>query len=275
MKLAWGKKTIVVCLFIGALSFKSVAQQTTADLQNDIESLKQGQAAILDELRQIKSLLPKTQTTAMEPQKASVHGYEIEVASNSLLGNNAAKIVMVEFSDYQCSFCARFAQETFPEIREKYVKTGKLSYVVMNMPLSVHKLAANAAEAAYCARDQGKYWEMRSQLISKQESLDKLSSMAILLGLDSIQFEQCLRKNMHAEEIAKEKLLARKLGIIGVPAFILAERKSDSVAKIVGISAISGAQPFAVFQKEIEAAISLVSQKRDSQSNRFNDALGN
>jgi len=80
----------------------------------------------------------------------------IELGVAPVKGNRAAPLTMIEFSDYQCPFCARHAQQTLPEIDRYYIATGKVSYVFRDLPLPIHPEAPKAAEAAHCAGDQGK-----------------------------------------------------------------------------------------------------------------------
>jgi protein-disulfide isomerase len=88
------------------------------------------------------------------------------------MGNGDAKVTLIEFSDYQCSFCGRHFSQTLPRLMTEYVKTGKVKYVLRDFPLEpIHPLAFKAAEAARCASDQGKYWEMHDRLFSNQQAL--------------------------------------------------------------------------------------------------------
>jgi protein-disulfide isomerase len=123
------------------------------------------------------------------------------------------------------------------------------------VPLPIHKQAPKAAEAAHCAEDQGKFWEMHGRLMAKQDMLDKLSSYAASLNLDLPKYEECLNTNKYAKKIIAEVDMATKLGIAGVPGFIIAKRDPLNPLKAKGISAIRGAMPLQMFQKEIDQAI--------------------
>jgi protein-disulfide isomerase len=110
-------------------------------------------------------------------------------------GDTTAKVTLIEFSDYQCPFCGRYANETYTKLIDQYVKTGKVRYVLRNFPLAqMHPLAEKAAEAAECAGEQGKYWEMHERLFKNQQALDakEMTGHAAVLGLDQAKFQLCL-----------------------------------------------------------------------------------
>ena len=92
----------------------------------------------------------------------------VSVDDDPVLGNAAAPVTMIEFSDFQCPFCLKFWQETFPQIKQTYIDTGKVKFVYRDFPLSFHPGAMPAAQAANCANEQGKYWEMNDLIFKKQ-----------------------------------------------------------------------------------------------------------
>jgi len=101
--------------------------------------------------------------------KSAVAGaITVSVDDDPVLGNAAAPVTMIEFSDFQCPYCLRFWQETLPQIKQAYVDTGKVKFVYRDFPLSFHPGAMPAAQAANCANKQGKYWEMHDLIFKKQ-----------------------------------------------------------------------------------------------------------
>lgn len=101
---------------------------------------------------------------------------QIEEASRPSLGNNQAEVKIVEFTDFQCPFCKRSNDATFPTLRQDYIDTGKVSYVLRDFPLTFHPHAQKAAESAHCAEEQGKYWEMHDKLFEKQAEWENAGS---------------------------------------------------------------------------------------------------
>jgi protein-disulfide isomerase len=132
------------------------------------------------------------------------------------------------------------------------VETGKIKHVFLDFPLeSIHKLAFKAAEAANCAGEQGKYWEMHDRLYENQRALEPWTPHAEAIGLDVAKFEQCLSSGRQAEEIRRDMAEAQKAGITGTPAFFLAYTDANS-SKVKTVTTMKGAQPFAAFKAAID-----------------------
>ena len=123
-----------------------------------------------------------------------------------------ARLALVEFSDYQCPFCARHVQQTKPQIVKEYVDTGKLKYVLRDLPIvSLHPGAPKAHEAAHCAGEQGKYWPMHDLLFGniRAQGSQELAAHARSLGLDMKRFEQCVGSDKHAARVRESPARSR------------------------------------------------------------------
>ncbi|MGV8176234.1 MAG: DsbA family protein [Candidatus Bilamarchaeaceae archaeon] len=170
-----------------------------------------------------------------EPAAISLDGAAVE-------GSSDAKVTLVEFSDFGCSFCSRFHSQTLPQIREQYVKTGKVRFVYMHFPLAMHADAQKAAEAAECAGEQGKFWEMHDWLYQNQGNLGvrSLKSEAAALGLDTAKFDSCLDSGKYEAKVKGQMAEGQEHGVRGTPSFFVNGRM------------LAGAQPFSVFQAVIE-----------------------
>ena len=132
------------------------------------------------------------------------------------------------------------------------METGKIKYVFLDFPLeSIHKLAFKAAEAANCAGEQGKYWEMHDRLYENQKSLEPWTAHAEAIGLDTGKFQDCLNGGRYAHEIRKDMAEAQKAGVTGTPAFFLAYTDPSS-SKVKTVTGMKGAQPFAAFKAAID-----------------------
>jgi len=160
-------------------------------------------------------------------------------------GQANAKVTIIEFSDFQCPYCARFVTDTYPQIEEQYIKTGKAKLIFMQFPLSFHQYAQKSAEAAYCAFEQGKFWEYHDTMFSNQTKLDNdsLKKYAADLKLDTAKFNSCLDTSKYASQVQSDLTEGTSLGVNGTPAFF------------VNGKLISGAQPFSAFQQAIDAAL--------------------
>ena len=160
-------------------------------------------------------------------------------------GDADAPVIIIEFSDYECPFCARFYRDTLPQIEEQYIKTGKVKFVYRDFPLSFHQQAQKAAEAAECAGEQGKYFDMHDLLFESGVSggVAAFKGYAAEIGLDTDDFDSCLDSGEQAAEVKADMRDGTAAGIRGTPGFI------------VNGQLVSGAQPFSVFQQIIEAEL--------------------
>jgi protein-disulfide isomerase len=179
------------------------AADDLSGLRKDIDALKEGQAALLRELQQIKSLLsasPPAPRAGPAPEAVlTVAAARRRAARTPRSPSSSSRTT----SDRSAPGNVR---ETYSQIERDYIQTGALRYVVRDLPLeSIHKEAFKAAEATHCARDQGKYWEMHGRLFANQRQLgrDDLTRHAQALGLDKGAFERCLESGKHADAIAR------------------------------------------------------------------------
>lgn len=142
-----------------------------------------------------------------------------------------------------------------PQVEEKFVHTGKVELVFLDLPLQMHQNAFNAAEAAACAGDQKKFWEMHHLLFENQRALapDQLPGYAEKLGLDVPAFQKCLSSGRHEGEIRNSVRLAHSLGIAGTPAYVLARRIKGDKVEVLDI--VHGLQPYEDLEKKINTLL--------------------
>jgi protein-disulfide isomerase len=202
--------------------------------------------AILKELREIKQLLakPQQQQAPAVPQNLKVNG-----DAKYVLGKSDAPLTLVAFTDYQCPFCGRFETTTFPEIKKNFIDTGKVRFILRDLPLDFHPFALKAAQSVHCAGDQGRYWEMKELVFKNQSKIDvdSLAGYAKDISLNDDTFKSCMDEGKHLQEIRDEAQYAQSLGITGTPTFVLGKVVGDSVEGRV----IVGAQPLASFEAAI------------------------
>ena len=175
----------------------------------------------------------------------SVADMEALLDDDAVRGDKDAPVTIVEWSDFECPFCARFFEQALPSIEEEYIKTGKVKLVYRDFPLSFHTNAQKAAEAAECAGEQGKYWEMHDLLFAQgvQGGVAGFKQYAKTLGLNTAKFDTCLDSGAMAGEVHQDMADGAAVGIQGTPGFI------------VNGKLVSGAQPFAVFKQVIDAEL--------------------
>ena len=227
------------------------AEVTLEDLLQEMEALKTRQQGMQSDLQEIKNLLRGKIAPPPVPQNVTV-GLDDDPSQ----GDPNAPVTLVEFSDYQCPFCARHFRETLPQIDAEYVKTGKVRYVFRDFPLDIHPQAERAAQAAHCAGDQGKYWPMHDQLFGNPRAigLDDFTAQATAIGLDLVRFNACLSDKKYAEEVKKDLKEGQQLGITGTPGFFIGRTDAAS-NQVKGARALIGAQPYASFKAAFDALL--------------------
>lgn len=170
----------------------------------------------------------------------------VERGAGPVKGAADAPVTMVEFLDFQCVYCRKFWQETLPKIEERYIRTGKVRLVYRHFAI-LGEASVQAAQAAACAHDQGRFWEYHDKLFSTASPFAfapaRLKQHAADLGLDERAFAACLDGKGRAERVEAETKLGRALGATGTPAFLLNGQL------------VIGAYPFEVFQQGLDALL--------------------
>ncbi len=223
---------------------KAAGQQLPAidkvkpDIARFIRNQK-GQAALAEYWEQLKK------EQGVEILLAPYEPPKVAVAANGpAKGPEQAPVTIVEFSDYECPFCVR-AEPTVKEVLAAY--PGKVRLVHRDYPLPMHPKAPKAAEAAHCAGDQGKYWEMHDKLFEANGKLEipDLKSYARAVGLDGPKFDACLDSGEKAKVVEMHRKAGEEAGVSGTPAFFVNGRL------------ISGAQPLAAFKTLIDKELGI------------------
>lgn len=170
---------------------------------------------------------------------------KVSAEDDAVLGNANASVTIIEFSDFECPYCGKFFTETLPLIKQNYINTGKVKLVYRDFPLSFHPDSEKAAEAAECAGEQSKYWEMHDKLFEDQTALsvDNLKQYAKDIGLDSAKFNSCLDSGKMSTEVQKDLADGQSYGVSGTPTFF-----------INGVELV-GAQPYSAFDQVIKQAL--------------------
>lgn len=172
-------------------------------------------------------------------------------------GNDKAPVVLIEFSDFQCSFCRKFWQTTLSPIEKKYINTGRVRFLYRHFAiLGKHSVAA--AQAAECAHEQGKFWAYHDRLFASAGTPfaftnGKLKGYAKQIALKAQNFNQCLDSGKYLDKVEGETAVAAFLGARGTPAFLLNGQL------------LVGAQPFEVFEAAIEKELKKTSSRRKAK----------
>jgi len=214
---------------VGASTLEDLRQSITTFITRNRDT--QNLAALIGEL---KAAGPPV-TVSLDPPR-----YEVPILDHDpTRGPADAPVTLIEFSEYQCPFCAR-VNPTLKQLEQKY--GNKVRFVFKDFPLPNHQQAPKAAEAAHCAGDQGKYWELHDVLFNKQQELqpDDLKRHALELGLNTAAFNECLDTSKYGERVRDGVSAGSLLGVNSTPTIFINGRR------------LSGAQPYEVFVSVID-----------------------
>jgi protein-disulfide isomerase len=168
----------------------------------------------------------------------------------NVLGREDAPVTIIEFTDLQCPYCARFAIQAFPELRRNYIDTGLVRFASRDLPLPMHAYAVPAAVAARCAGEQGRFWEFREALFAAQATLgpETYVEQARKHGLDLEAFAACRSDGRQAANVRADVDLARANGITATPSLIIGRLVDGQFQG----ETIEGAKPYAAIAAKID-----------------------
>lgn len=162
-------------------------------------------------------------------------------------GNINAKVVITQYSDYECPFCADFVAQILPKIQKEYIESGKVRFVFKDFPIQNHKFAQKASEATYCAgeQDENLFWQMHVDLYSNQEKLSRedLTELAKKYELNVQAFDSCVDSGKYKNLILRNKIEGKEKGVNATPTFFVNDNK------MVGI------QPYENIKKIIDSEL--------------------
>ena len=256
---------------IGSLAWASLAQglaepspsKTTAaaltveSLQRQVDELGEGQKLLLEEIAALRRLLQETQgrgEVAAHPEPPPF--FTLNVRGEPFRGGTNARVAVVAFSDFHCSFCSQFEKETFPRIDERYVRTGRIKYLFRDLPDRADADALAKAEAARCAGEQGRFWEMHDQLFADplQFAGENVARHLGKLGIDAPRFAACLDSHRYREPIRRSTAIASRMGIHGTPAFLVGTIDASGDV-IQSVKVFTGAESFETFRALLDGML--------------------
>jgi len=181
----------------------------------------------------------------LKPQTTTIPTIQFSNGDLPPLGNENAPITIVEYSDYQCPFCAKFYKNAEVKLKENDINTGKVKMYYRDFPLDKHDKAKIMANAARCANEQGKFWEMHDKLFETQDSWTGLSPISAYtevekfaeeIGLEPTTFKSCVSSNKYYAKISEEINAGSNYGMDSTPTiFIVAKQENVDISKIQSI----------------------------------------
>jgi protein-disulfide isomerase len=255
------KLSSVALLALLSLSPPQSQSDEIAALKREIQALRAQQTAMERDIQTIKSLLQSmTQQRGGQPAGPAADPFAnktIALSNEPARGNANAKVTLVEVSDFHCPFCRRQTLQTLPQLMMEYVDSGKARYVFVDYPIAqLHPDAFKSHEAANCAGDQGKYWEMHQSLFAATPVRDaaQLTAQAKTLGLDVAKFSACLSGGRHAPAVRDRIERMQQLGVGGTPLTLIGMTPAPGAPMKI-VSSVYGAKPYGEFKAAIEAAL--------------------
>jgi len=250
------KKSTFNGLILGLVLVIGIAAFFAGSYVTNLNSNQISEKDLDDAIAKLELKILQNQLPTKQPQLP----VKISADNDPIIGNPDAPITIIEFSDFQCPFCARFHSQTLPLILDEYIEQGKVKLVFRDFPIqSIHPNALPASIAAECANEQGKFKEMHDMLFdnqnewNKQDTVDALSSFsqyATNIQLEQETFDSCLTNGKYIEEIKKDLDDGRDYGVSGTPRFFVGNDQ-------IGYVELKGAQPFESFKKIIDAQLDI------------------
>lgn len=236
---------VVFAFFLGMLTNKVISLEKTIKIQNSNTVKTNNITDNTNNAPPNSALQNPLQNPTQPPAKV-----DVSIGHLPILGANNAKVTVIGFGDFQCPFCERFENATYPQLFDTYIKTNKIKFAFRHYPLtSIHPNAQKASEASECANEQNEFWKYQKLLFknqatwSPQTSIDAINSFTVYAGelnLNTDQFRSCLNTNKYEENVKKDITEGNQAGVNGTPTFFINGRM------------LVGAQPFAQIQMLIE-----------------------
>jgi protein-disulfide isomerase len=232
----------VLAVLLGSCAGQSGAGGITA-VQGD---------QILAELKDIKQLLAEQRGKVADSEPGAPPKVVLEDVAPDVVGAADAPVTMIEFTDYQCPFCKRFHERSWPELKRRYIDSGKVRFVVRDLPLSFHSEALPAAIAARCAGQQGRFAVVFEALFAAPElSVQVIQSIVKGAGVDTAAYDRCIKSPAVQLAINADSAEAERLAINGTPGFVIAQKVGG---KLEG-TLVVGAQATSVFTTRLDALL--------------------
>jgi len=245
------------CAGLALLLGSSLSAQAPAPSTAPALPLQQQIDELRTELREIKALLQE-RSARMEapiaPKRPEV--LSVNVHGEPFRGSALARVAILEYSDFDCSYCAKYATETYPLIDQAYIKAGQVKYFFRDLPGPEHPGARFKAKVARCAGDQDRFWEAHDRLFRDQRPFDGpgMARFTQDLGLDEARFQACLTSNRFVEAIQRSADTARRMQLNGTPAFLIGTLSEDG-RLLQATKVFLGADSFQAFRDALDALL--------------------
>jgi protein-disulfide isomerase len=226
-------------------------------VQAQLDELRAGQDRLLEELKEIKALLQERTAKLEAPvARRAPDLLAVNVFGEPFKGSPSARVAILEYSDFDCSYCAKYATELYPLIDHAYIKAGQVKYFFRDYPGPEHPGALFKAKVARCAGDQERFWEAHDLLFRNQKPLDGPGMAQFIreLGLEESRFQACLTSNRYIEAIQRSADGAARMRLNGTPAFLIGTLSEDG-SLLKATKVFLGAESFQAFREVLDALL--------------------
>lgn len=238
-------------LILLGCSSPSAQSQDVEALRKEIEALKASQEAMKKDLAEIREFL--RMVTGGKFGAPPIEGQTIDLNGAPARGQESAPVTIVEVSDYHCPFCRRHFQQTQPQLNSTYIDPGKVRHVFVHYPIDqLHPDAFRSHEAASCAAEQGKFWELHAKLFeSPARTADQIVALAGQAGLDVSALRACMESGKYSKAVRESVQRMQQLGVDSTPMFLIGKTPRNGEPMTI-LKVVRGAHPFAQFQTAID-----------------------
>lgn len=246
-----------VCISLFASMAQAVPQEwVTEEVLKQLADIKKELIEVQKELKTLQGEVKKNVAAKPYRKPKLAANAELAIGDAPTIGDEKAQVAIIEFSDYQCPYCRRHFKQTLPALKENYVDTGKIKYVMKQYPLSFHTKAKGASIAALCSEKQkeGSYWDVHHKIFSGDVRLSEEGyiEMADKLGLKAAEYADCLVAPEMASIVDQDIADGTSVGVSGTPAFLVGKIVDG---KVVNAQLISGARPYAAFTTIVDGLL--------------------
>ncbi len=227
-------------------------EPTLKSLQAEVEQLKESQRQLIEQVDALrKELAGRPPIIPVKPGVPPPPIITQRIQGEPFRGMESARVAIIEYSDFNCSFCAKYATNIYPLLEKEFIQSGKVRYLFRDFPDSLDPDSLVKAQVARCLVQQGKFWEMHDRFF--RESLPVLDHPEVLvdharaLGFDPVQVNECVKSGHFLSAIDQIAKAAKRFGVHGTPSFLIG-RLSDDGNVLYGTRLITGAETYESLQ---------------------------
>ncbi len=254
MKLLRLVPAFVLLLLLSPRGIQARQAPEGPSLQVQIDRLREGQERLQRDLDEIRALLKERPARAETPAaNRPTDTLTMNVFGEPFRGSAAARVAILEYSDFDCTFCAKYAKDIYPLIDHAYIQAGLVKYFFRDLPGPEHPNAMFKARVGRCAGEQEKFWEAHDRLFQDQRPFDGPGLLAFseALGLDQARFDTCITSDRYLEAIRRSAAGAERLRINGTPAFLIGALSEDG-SVLRASKVFLGAESFQAFRTVLD-----------------------